>query len=76
MLFVGVARSRRRRAAKAQPWTEESLQRKETNDQCEGEPEGSGEEVAHTLTSFDTKALLLRTATERTVKVHQSRTSK
>jgi hypothetical protein len=76
VLFVGVACGSRWRTAQAQPWTEERLQRQETNDQRKGEPEGGGEEAAHTLASFDTKTLLLITATERTVKVHQSRTLK
>jgi hypothetical protein len=76
VLFVGVACGGRWRTAQAQPRAQKRLQRKETHDQRKGEPEGSGEEVAHALASFDTKTLLLMTATERTVKVHQSRTLK
>ena len=59
MLFVGVACGGGRRTAQTQPWAQERLQCEETNDQRKGEPEGSGEEVAHALASFDTKTLLL-----------------
>jgi hypothetical protein len=76
VLFVGVACGGGGRTAQTQPWAEERLQREETNDQRKGEPKGSREEVAHALASLDAEILLPMTATERTVKVHQSRTLK
>jgi hypothetical protein len=76
VLFVGVACGDGGRTAQTQPWAQERLQREETDDQRKGEPEGSREEVAHALASLDAEILLPMTATERTVKVHQSRTSK
>jgi hypothetical protein len=76
MFFVDAACVARRRTAQAQPGAQERLQCEEANDQRKSEPEGSGEEVAHAPASLDTRTLLLWTATERTVKVHQSRTSK
>jgi hypothetical protein len=75
MLLVGMACARRC-TPQAQPWTKERLQCEETNDQRKGESECSREEVAHAPASLDAEILLIRPATERTVKVHQSRTLK
>jgi hypothetical protein len=65
-----------RRTAQAQPRAQERVYRKQTNNQGEGKPKGSGEDVAHAPTCSNSETLLLRPATDRTVKVHQSWTSK
>jgi len=76
VFFVAMTGASRWGTAEAQPWTQERLQRKKTNHQGKGQPEGSREEAAHARASLDPEKRLLLSATERTVKVHQSRTSK
>jgi hypothetical protein len=48
------------------------MQRKQTDDECEGKPEGGGKKVAHAPAPLNAEKLLLRPAAEKTVKVHQS----
>src|ERR1700761_2775774 len=57
----------------AQPGAQKGAHGKKTNHQCEGEAKGSREDVAHALTRVDRDKFSLQTATERTVKVHQSK---
>jgi hypothetical protein len=72
-LFVLAARVACGRVAQTQPGAQKRTHGKKTNHQREGEAKGSREEVAHAPTPVDRDKFLLQPATERTVKVHQSR---
>src|SRR3954447_19838110 len=71
--LVGVACGGYRRTAQAQPWAQDRLQGKEADHQRKGEAKGCGEEVAHAAALCNREQPQVLPATERTVKVHQSR---
>jgi hypothetical protein len=62
-----------RSTAHAQPRAQDRLQRKQADDQGEGKSKSCCEEVAHATTPMNREQSLLQAATERTVKVNQSR---
>jgi hypothetical protein len=72
-LFVLPARGACGLMAQTQPGAQKRAHGEETDHQCEGEAKGSREEVAHALTQVDRDKFSLQPATEKTVKVHQSR---